>query len=251
MATTKKRRRRPSGATAGPAAGAARGGANEARRERKEQARRAREAERKRAVRQAAFRRAMTVAAIGAVAVGVFWWINRAAAPRPIPQAAVRAAEAAGCTAVETPLGSAPGDQHLQAGQSHTYDQHPATSGLHDPSPLPLDPKVYDSPINETNAVHNLEHAGAIVYYRASGEAALPAETVDALESVVNASTNVLMAPYPDLPKGQALALTAWDKLQTCPPGVTPEQATTIANGFIEAYVCTRNAPEPNASGAC
>lgn len=250
MATTKRKRRRPSGATA-PIATPARGGANEARRERKEQARQAREAERKRAARRAAYRRAITITAVGVVAIGVFWWFNRAAAPRPIPEAAIRAAEAAGCTTVETPLDSAPANQHLQAGQSYTYDQHPATSGWHDPSPLPLDPKVYDSPINETNAVHNLEHAGVIVYFQDTGDAALSTDAVDRLATLVNGSTNVLMAPYPDLPEGQGMALTAWNKLQTCPPGVTPQQADTIASGFIEAYACTRNAPEPNASGVC
>jgi hypothetical protein len=250
VATTKRKRRRPSGATA-PIATPARGGANEARRERKEQARQAREAERKRAARRAAYRRAITITAVGVVAIGVFWWFNRAAAPRPIPEAAIRAAEAAGCTTVETPLDSAPANQHLQAGQSYTYDQHPATSGWHDPSPLPLDPKVYDSPINETNAVHNLEHAGVIVYFQDTGDAALSTDAVDRLATLVNGSTNVLMAPYPDLPEGQGMALTAWNKLQTCPPGVTPQQADTIASGFIEAYACTRNAPEPNASGVC
>jgi hypothetical protein len=250
VATTKRKRRRPSGATA-PIATPARGGANEARRERKEQARQAREAERKRAARRAAYRRAITITAVGVVAIGAFWWFNRAAAPRPIPEAAIRAAEAAGCTTVETPLDSAPANQHLQAGQSYTYDQHPATSGWHDPSPLPLDPKVYDSPINETNAVHNLEHAGVIVYFQDTGDAALSTDAVDRLATLVNGSTNVLMAPYPDLPEGQGMALTAWNKLQTCPPGVTPQQADTIASGFIEAYACTRNAPEPNASGVC
>lgn len=251
MAATKKRRRRPPSGPSNGAPPSSRGGANEARRERKEQARQAREAERKRAVRRSAFRRAIAITTVGAVAIGVFWWINRAAAPRPIPQAAVRAAEAAGCTGVETPLGSAPANQHLQAGQAYTYDQHPATSGFHDPSPLPLDPKVYDSPVNETNAVHSLEHAAVIVYYQETGDAALSADAVDALKTVVNASTNVLMAPYPDLAEGQALALTAWNKLQTCPPDVTPDQATTITDGFIEAYACTRNAPEASASGVC
>ncbi len=253
MATTKKKRRRPSGATTtSPTAG--RGGANEARRERKEQARQAREAERKRAARQAAFRRAITLSVVGVVAVGVYLaydWLNRGAAARPIPAAAIRAAEAAGCTTVETPLGSAPGNQHLQAGQAYTYDQHPATSGWHDPSPLPLDPKVYDSPISETNAVHNLEHSGVIVYYQDTGDASLSTDAVDQLATLVNGSTNVLMAPYPGLPEGQAMALAAWNKLQTCPPAVTPQQAETIAGGFIEAYACTRNAPEPAASGVC
>jgi hypothetical protein len=201
--------------------------------------------------RRAAFRRAITISAVGAVAVGVFFWFSRADAPRPIPDAAIRAAQDAGCTTVETPADSAPANQHLQAGQAHTYDQAPATSGPHDPSPLPLEPKVYDSPISETNAVHSLEHAAVIVYYRAEGDEALQPEAVDALKGLVNASTNVLMAPYPGLPASESLALTAWNKLQTCPPGVTPAQAETVTSGFIEAYACTRNAPESNASGVC
>jgi hypothetical protein len=252
VASTKKKRRRATAATpASSAPAAARGGANEARRERKEHARRAREQERKRTARRAAFRRAITITTVGVAAVGVFWWFSRADAPRPLPDAAVRAAQDAGCTTVETPADSAPANQHLQAGQAHTYDQAPATSGPHDPSPLPLEPKVYDSPIAETKAVHNLEHAGVIVYYQPDGDAALATEAVDGLKALVNASTNVMMAPYPGLPAGRSLALTAWNKLQTCPPAVTASQAETIASGFIEAYACTRNAPEPNASGVC
>jgi Protein of unknown function (DUF3105) len=248
VAGTKKKRRRSGGASP---SGQPRGGVNEARRERKERARQAREAERKRIARRSALRRALTITTVGLVAIGVFWWLNRAAAPRPIPRAAVQAATDAGCSDVQTPLASAPGNQHLQPGQSYTYDRQPATSGWHDPSPLPLDPKIYDSPINETNAVHNLEHAGVIVYYRAGGAGALPQDDVDRLKRVVSRSTNVLMAPYPDLPDGQALALTAWNKLQTCPPAVTAPQAATIAGGFIEAFACTSNAPEPKASGVC
>jgi Protein of unknown function (DUF3105) len=247
---TKKKRRRPNGAAA-PGATPTRGGANDARRERKELARQAREVERKRLARKAAIRRATTIVGVGLVAFGVIWWFNRAAAPRPIPEAAVRAATAAGCATVETPAASAPGDQHLQPGQAHTYADRPATSGPHDPSPLPVEPKVHDTPITETNAVHNLEHAGVIVYYQPEGDDALPSDVVDRLEATVNATTNVLMAPYPDLPAGEALALTAWNKLQTCPVAVTASQAVTITDGFIDAFRCTRNAPEPNASGAC
>lgn len=252
MASSKRKRRRPSGATDGAGTTTApRGGANELRRERKEHARRAREAERKRAARRAALRRAVTITTAGLVAVGVFWWFSRADAPRAIPEAAIRAAESAGCTTVETPLDSAPGSQHLQPGQAFTYPQQPATAGMHDPSPLQLQTQVYDSPVNETNAVHNLEHAAVIVYYRQDGDGALAQDVVDRLESLVKASTNVLMAPYPNLPDGDALALTAWNKLQTCPSAVTAEQARTIASGFIEAYACTRNAPEASASGVC
>ena len=56
-----------------------------ARRERKEQARAAREAERKRAARHAAFRRAAVFSVIGLAAVGVLFWLQRAASPtRPV-----------------------------------------------------------------------------------------------------------------------------------------------------------------------
>jgi uncharacterized protein DUF3105 len=264
--TKKRRRRQTAGGRPSASSGAAptqapqseptappapRGGANVARRERKELARQAREAARKRAARAAAVRRALTVTAVAIVALVVLWWFQRATAPRAIPEAAVRAAADAGCSTVQTPVSSAPGGQHLSPGQSFTYDQTPATSGSHDPSPLGFDVRVYDSPVPETRAVHNLEHAGILVYYRQDGEAALPQDVVDRLASLVNSSHNVLMAPYADLPDGTGLALTAWNKLQTCPSGVTAGQAATIANGFIEAFVCTNNAPEANQGEAC
>jgi hypothetical protein len=47
------------------------------------------------------------------------------------------------------------------------------------------------------------------------------------------------------------LAISTWNKLQTCPATVTADQATTITNGFASAYVCTSNAPEPKISPDC
>jgi hypothetical protein len=261
MANTKKRRRRSGGsARAGtptttersPQTRPPTGGANPVRRERKEQARRAREAARKRAARAATIRRATTFAVVGLVAFGVLWWLQRVASPRPIPQAAIDAATAAGCSSVETPASSAPGGLHLQSGQEYTYDQHPATSGYHDPSPLDLSSqRVYDSPVPETRAVHNLEHGAVIAYYRQDGADKLPQEVVDRLASLMNRSHNVLLAPYPDLPAGDGLAIAAWNKLQTCPSTVTPGQAATMVNGFIEAYLCSSNAPEGNVGDGC
>ncbi len=223
------------------------------RRERKEQARKAKEAERKRAARAASVRRAVIFSVVGLAAVGIFYWMQRASGPAPIPQAAVAAARDAGCTGVETPAGSAPGGQHLESGANFEYDQRPPTSGQHDPSSLDVDPKVYTVPVPETRAVHFLEHAGVIVYYRADGEAALPADVVDALTTTVesDASTNTLMAPYPDLPEGTSLALAAWNKLQTCPGSISAAQAQAVTSGFVGSLACSSNAPEPNASDAC
>ncbi len=165
-----------------------------------------------------------------------------------MPASAVAAAKAAGCTPPDgpsTPASDAPGGQHLAAGESHTYDQHPATSGLHDPNSLPAEPHVYESPVTETLAVHNLEHGYILVYYTADGTDALPADVVARLASFARAETKVIMAPYPDLPTGTSFAVAAWNKLWECPPTVTADQARAIASGFVQAFRATTNAPEP------
>jgi Protein of unknown function (DUF3105) len=259
----KKRQRRPSGpATTAPKASVedpseaaqapSRGGANMARRERKEQARAAREAERKRAARHAAFRRAAVFSVIGLAAVGVLFWLQRAASPSDLSAEAKTAASSANCSEVITPLGNAPAGEHVPQGTPITYDQRPPTSGQHYQEVVAAqDPAILTEPLDEPASVHFLEHAGIIAYYRDSGDAALPDDVVSAVGEIATAQPNMLMAPFPDLPDGTSLALTAWNKELTCPGSVTAAQARTIANGFADAFVCTSNAPEPNASGAC
>jgi Protein of unknown function (DUF3105) len=232
------------------------GGANQARRERKAEAREARERARRRAQRRASTQRALVFLVVGTLGLGVFWFLNRAAGARDIPDGAKQAAEAADCSEVDSPADNPPSGQHLQPGQTTTYTQKPATSGVHSPSPYGPTPHVYTEPLDdETRAVHSLEHAQVIVYYRADGDGALPQPVIDRLGQVVDASTNSLLAPYPDLPAGQSLALTAWNKLQTCPPAnadgtkLSPDAAASIAEGFIYAFACTGNAPEATAAG--
>jgi|KBSSwiStaDraftv2_1062776.scaffolds.fasta_scaffold341687_2 hypothetical protein len=253
MAAKKKRkpRRPPSSGTSTATTAPPSGGTVSQRQERKELARQAKESARKRAQRSARIRRVTTFVAIGAVGVGIVWFFQRAASPRPVSEAAIAAAETAGCSEVQTPAASAPGGLHLQPGQSYTYPDHPATSGYHDPSPLPIPPRVYTEPINETNAVHNLEHGAVIMYYRQAGDDALPQDVVDRLATIANGGHNTILAPYSPLPDGTALALAAWNKLQTCPSTTTAAQAATIANGFIDAFLCTSNAPEGNLGEGC
>lgn len=258
----KKRQRRPSGpATTAPKTSVedaseakqapSRGGANMARRERKEQARAAREAERKRAARRAAFRRAAVFSVVGLAAVGVLFWLQRAASPTDLSADAKAAASAANCSEVITPLGNATG-AHVPQGTPITYDQRPPTSGDHYAEVVAAqDPAILTEPLDEPASVHFLEHAGIIAYYRDSGDAALPDDVVSAVGEVATTQPNMLMAPFPDLPDGTSLALTAWNKELTCPGSVTAAQARTIANGFADAFVCTSNAPEPKSSGAC
>jgi hypothetical protein len=244
MAGSKKRRRRSPNAATRPPVQPSRSGASPDRRDRKEQARKAREAARKRARRSEALRRVFWITAVALAVLLVVRYFQRASAVRPLPQAAVQAAKAAGCTGIQTPDPGTPPRAHLSPGASYAYGQHPATSGPHDPSPMSIPPHVYPSPIPETRAVHNLEHGAVILYYRQSGAGALGPAIVKRLTTIANESNNTILAPFPDLPNGESFALAAWNKLQTCPAGITGPQARAIARGFISSLACTRNAPE-------
>lgn len=172
--------------------------------------------------------------------------VGRKLGPRAVPKAALAAAEAAGCGPIQTPDDN-PSGGHLSPGQTWGYTNEPATSGFHDPSPLPSSKHIYDAPVPEVNAVHNLEHAYVLVYYRPHGQDALPGGVVDELASFVNSQEKTIMAPFADLPQGTSFALLAWNKLWTCPPTITPEQTKAMTSGFIEAFRGTGNAPEPSA----
>lgn len=267
----KKRRRRPQGgrpsrpsgstsrAPADTPEGAPGGGPSQHtrpradRQVRKQQARAAREAALRAQRRRDTIRRFVTSVAVAAVVVGAFLFLTRVGGPNPFPQAAVDAASAAGCSDVQTPVDSAPGSRHLNSDQSYTYPQEPATSGYHDPSPLSGDVSVYTEMPPETQLVHNLEHAFVNIYYRSSGDQALPSDVVAALATVAqdDPKHHVILTPHTSLPDGVDLAVTAWNKLLTCPSTVTADQATAIARGFITAYQCTSNAPEPKSSPGC
>jgi hypothetical protein len=187
-----------------------------------------------------------------AVLAGGFLLITQLGGANDIPAAAVSAASDAGCTEVSQPV-SSPTGGHLTAGQPFTYQQRPATSGRHDPSPLPELPHVYTDveQYAETQAVHALEHAAVMIYYRPDGTGALPEPVVQRLERVANGSRYSILAPHANLPEDASLALAAWNQLQTCPASIQPEAAATVVLGFIEAFECTGNAPENGASSAC
>ena len=243
---TRKRSRRPSGPAVRVTPGAAK---TSTRRERKEEVRRAREAEARRSARNASLRRALAFLLAGAVALGILWFVQRAPAVRPIPADVVSAAAAAGCS-VPARQFDAPSRAHLSPGENPGYTQHPTTAGPHNPTPLPDDPRVYLAPVDETAAVHSLEHAAVIVYYRAAGDGGIRQPVVDDLARLVPTLPFTYLIPYPDLPAGEGLALAAWNQLQTCPTSIRPAQADTVVRGFVTAFACTRNAPEPRA-GAC
>ncbi|MGH2724454.1 MAG: DUF3105 domain-containing protein [Actinomycetota bacterium] len=227
---------------------------------RKEQARRERERRIKRARRARRLRRAvrwgLVLGMIGGVAVAI-WYVNT----RPLlleDQAAARAAAALGCGeegdgAIEEP--GVQGREHLQAGQvPPEYNSTPATSGPHNPAAYQGPPVLPDpvDPVLETSLVHNLEHAYVIMSYRADGDGALPQEAVDRLTEITERESKVLLVQYPAegpraLPDGASVTFTAWNKLLPCPEveAGQVDQVATVAEGFIQQYRGSSNAPEP------
>ena len=210
---------------------------------------------RKAEARRGALRRALIGGVVGLLVFAAISWFNRPPAPTEFRTHtdALNASIHAGCSDVVTPVAD-PQRTHLAAGASYDYPEHPATSGPHDPTPLPDTPRVYDdvSTYRETQAVHSLEHGSVIMYYRPSADPeGLPADVVDALKPVAENSPATYLIPYTQLPTGTALAYTAWNKLLTCPVGITADEAVTVANGFIASYACTSNAPEGKSGPGC
>jgi Protein of unknown function (DUF3105) len=258
----KKRKRRPpqrptSGGSTVATATEARPEAPErgpsARAARKEQARREREQRIKLARRRQRTRRAVRWGIAGAAVLGiagVIWMANRES--RELQGAAQQAAERLNGSSVETIQdevdAAAALDQTTLHSPPFSQGQNgvPVTAGPHS-SPLPTPPFVYDQPIPEANAVHNLEHGYVIVYYADSGENALAEDIRSALEEYVDGEGNkVLMAPYPGL--ANSFDLMAWGKRQTFnpPANADPDDAVTVTRAFVDQFRSGGLAPEPN-----
>ncbi len=218
----------------------------EARQERREEARRQRDALIRRRRHRRMLRKGLGWAAV-VVAVGLLagFLVFRSAEKSKIVAEANRIADAAGCTRVTNQPDL--GNPHLAPGEQHQYQKHPATSGPHDPAPLPPDQHVYNAPVGETHAVHNLKHGYVLLYVGQNDDQALAPEALRALEGLANKESKVILAPYSQLEKGKALALVAWDELQQCPNTITAEQATTLAKSFIARFKAGGKAPEPAA----
>jgi Protein of unknown function (DUF3105) len=241
MAKKKKRKRRIQEAPAAPPT-------PRVRQERKEAARRERERIIRAARRRRFVGRAVRWGVVAAVLAGATSFVGyRFYQDRRLLERADAAAEALGCGEIQDLPSEGRG--HLQQGSPPPeYGTTPATSGPHSPSTLPSDIHVYEEPVPEPLAAHNLEHAYVIIYYRAEGPEALPQTVRDALAESARGEEKVILAPYPDLPDGTSVAFTAWTKLQECPKVTDADTAVLAAEGFIKRFRGTTNAPEPSAA---
>jgi hypothetical protein len=156
---------------------------------------------------------------------------------------AEQAAERAGCSDIKTTPDE--GQRHIQEGDPlPKYETTPAASGPHRAAPLPSAVSVYHQPVDEAAAVHNLEHAYVLLYYRAEDPAVAP-EIVGMFEALAREFDKVLVAPYRGLPPDQGMAMVAWRRLQRCPPSITAEDAEAVARSFVIRFAGTSVAPEP------
>lgn len=191
-------------------------------------------------------RRALLVRiAVLAAALALGWLLFiRAPGPGEVSPEALNAATAAGCGDLERPVVPDPSRAHLGPGDTIDEDDPPPAAGPHDPSPLPPDPHVHAEPVSEARAIHNLEHASVLIWYRPTSEGGLSVDAIASLEELARDEDLVIMAPYPRMPDGTALALVAWNTRWRCPAGISPDQSTALARGFVDAYRGTTNAPE-------
>jgi len=95
---------------------------------------------------------------------------------------------------------------------------------------------IYRDPWPAASLVHNMEHAGVIVWYNttsASIRGQLEAEVTKHLQG----GDLVVMTPYPDLPR-ETIALTAWARRDEFP---VSEYDDSRVDQFIRTFSCRFN----------
>ena len=116
-----------------------------------------------------------------------------------------------------------------------TYPMTPPAGGPHDP--VWLECGVYDVPVRDENAVHDLEHGAVWISY----DPDLAASAVRTLEKRL--PQNGIMAPYPGLPA--PVVVTVWGRQLRLPRADDERLAR-----FIADFGHGETAPEPAASCA-
>ena len=138
--------------------------------------------------------------------------------------------------------GNLPGTFYPMVGREHIglhdtpptpYNSNPPSSGAHFGAPANWG--IYDYVVNDTIFIHNLEHGGIWVAYRAS---TTPAAVLDQLKSIANefSGSKIVMAPRPE--NDADIALVAWtrvEKFTIAGSSLTDDQKNAIRE-FYKAY---------------
>ncbi|MER7486636.1 DUF3105 domain-containing protein [Streptomyces sp. NPDC126497] len=117
------------------------------------------------------------------------------------------------------------------------YPVSPPVGGDHNPAWMNCNGDVYTDEINDTNAVHSLEHGAVWVTYNASAGKA----DVDALAAKVKKTPYTLMSPVDD--QKDPIVLSAWGHQRTVTGAEDPN-----VDAFFEKFVQGEQTPEPGAA---
>ncbi|MGA5897860.1 DUF3105 domain-containing protein [Streptomyces venetus] len=117
------------------------------------------------------------------------------------------------------------------------YASEPPVGGDHNPVWQNCNGDVYTKKINNTNAVHSLEHGAVWVTYNAEAKKA----DVDALAAKVKKTPYTLMSPMDD--QKDPIMLSAWGHQRTVKSASDPD-----VDKFFEKFVQGKQTPEPGAA---
>lgn len=99
------------------------------------------------------------------------------------------------------------GQTHIKVGESHpAYNSNPPTSGWH--YVVPADWGVYDKPLVDEQALHNLEHGGIWISYKGIDD-----QTKENLNKIAKANSgSVIMSPREA--NDSKIILASWTRLE-------------------------------------
>ncbi|MBT0770698.1 DUF3105 domain-containing protein [Kineosporia sp. J2-2] len=115
------------------------------------------------------------------------------------------------------------------------YEQTPPVGGDH--APVWLNCGIYDAPVANENAVHDLEHGAVWITYQPD----LAESEVDELKDIVGNQTYITMSPYTDLPN--PITLSAWGVQMSVDSASDPR-----IEKFIKEYKQGKQTPEMGAA---
>ncbi|GAA3495845.1 DUF3105 domain-containing protein [Streptomyces prasinosporus] len=121
--------------------------------------------------------------------------------------------------------------------KSVEYPVAPPVGGDHNPAWMNCNGDVYTDEINNTNAVHSLEHGAVWVTYDERADEA----DVDALAAKVKKTPYTLMSPVDG--QKDPIMLTAWGHQRTVTGADDP-----AVDAFLEKFVQGEQTPEPGAA---
>ncbi len=115
------------------------------------------------------------------------------------------------------------------------YAQTPPVGGNH--NPVWLNCGIYDAPVANENAVHDMEHGAVWITYQPD----LAKAEVNKLKDIVGSQTYITMSPYPNLPN--PITLSAWGTQMSVQNAEDPRIAK-----FIKVYKQGKQTPELGAA---